>query len=258
MFTKIVIKKIIVDMSNLYLIFSNVLVMITLFDNILAECGCNKIKRSDFETPTKKIEKFDTNFVENDISSGHQQCSASANYPQILQFAHDEMVKIAEGDYLIGTSEPQFPEDNESPERSVHVNQFFIDKYEVSNAEFARFVTSTGYVTYAEKFGDSFVFEKFLTEEVREKYKDFRAMRAPWWYKVNNTFWRQPEGEGSSINDRKNHPVVHVSWIDATAFCEFKNKRLPTESEWEVACRGGKRSKLFPWGNKLTPRDQHW
>lgn len=244
-------------MCNLYLIFSNVLVLIALFDNVLAECGCHKIKRSDFKT-TKEIEKFDINFVGNDISSGHQQCSASANDPQILQFAHDEMVKIAEGDYFIGTSEPQFLEDNESPERSVHVNQFFIDKYEVSNAEFARFVTSTGYVTYAEKFGDSFVFEQFLTEEVREKYKDFRALRAPWWYKVNNTFWRQPEGEESSINDRLNHPVVHVSWVDATAFCEFKNKRLPTEPEWEVACRGGKRSKNFPWGNKLTPRDQHW
>lgn len=247
-------------MHYLFRFYVRILVLITLYNLVYSDCGCNKIQRSEFEISVKVPKPADTDTGASDISNDipSEFCPISKKEPQILKFAHDEMVKIAEGDYFIGTNEPKFPEDHEFPERTAHVNQFYIDKFEVSNTEFDKFVKSTGYVTYAEKFGDSFIFEDFLTPEIREKYKDFRVVSAPWWYKINNTFWKQPEGAGSSVHDRLDHPVVHVSWFDASAFCEWKNKRLPTESEWEVACRGGKKSKLYPWGNKLTPKNEHW
>lgn len=143
-------------------------------------------------------------------------------------------------------------------EKVVHVDEYHIDKYAVSNAQFDEFVETTGYITHAEKFGDSFVFDGILTDSQKHEYSNSRVMGAQWWYKINNTFWRQPEGITSTIHHRMDHPVVHVSWLDASSFCKWKNKRLPSEIEWEVACRGGKKNKLFPWGNKLKPKNQHW
>ncbi|GLV38750.1 uncharacterized protein CBL_05749 [Carabus blaptoides fortunei] len=132
------------------------------------------------------------------------------------------------------------------------------DKYEVSNQKFTEFIIKTGYKTEAEIFGDSFVFEKLVSDEEKEKYKDFRAVSAPWWIKMEGVNWMKPEGPNSDIKSRMNHPVVHVSWNDAVKYCEYLNKRLPTEAEWEMACRGGLKQKLYPWGNKLMPKDQHW
>lgn len=77
------------------------------------------------------------------------------------------------------------------------------------------------------------------------------------WYKIKGASWKNPEGPESNIDDRLTHPVIHVSWKDAVNYCQWKNKRLPSEAEYEAACRGGKRGKLFPWGNKLMPKDEH-
>lgn len=211
---------------------------------VCGDCGCNKIERSGIEIVS------DT--TKSDVSS--ESCPKST----ILDLMHGDMVKIEEGDYFIGTNEPIFEKDRELPLTKVHTKAFYIDQYEVSNAQFDEFVKSTGYVTQAEKFGDSYVFKGLLSESTQDKYQENRVLQAQWWYVINNTYWNQPEGDGSSINERMNHPVVHVSWFDAVEYCKWKNKRLPTEIEWEVACRGGRKNKLYPWGNKLMPGDQHW
>ncbi|XP_074908734.1 formylglycine-generating enzyme isoform X2 [Buteo buteo] len=145
------------------------------------------------------------------------------------------MVAIPGGVFTMGTDEPEIHQDGEGPARRVHVNSFYMDQYEVSNEEFERFVNSTGYVTEAEKFGDSFVFEGMLSEEVKADIHQA----------VSNTAGMD-------------HPVLHVSWNDAVAFCTWAGKRLPTEAEWEYSCRGGLENRLFPWGNKLQPKGQHY
>lgn len=160
--------------------------------------------------------------------------------------------------YILGTNYPVFPEDRESPERSIIVEGFFLDKFEVSNGDFDRFVRETSYVTEAESFGDSFVFGGFLDEPTKELYHDYRVLQAEWWYRVNGTDWRHPNGPQSNINGQEDLPVVHVSWNDATAYCEWRNKRLPTEDEWEAACRGKKQRRLFPWGDNLMAKKRHW
>lgn len=208
---------------------------------ISCNCGCGAIKRSHFG-------------VISEIGISNDFCLK----PQTPNLIHDQMVKIEKGEYSIGTDNPIFKNDQESPLKNVDVEEFYIDQYEVSNANFADFIENTGYVTYAEKFGDSFVFEGLLSESLRRRFYSNRVINAPWWYKINNTFWRQPEGEGTSIVNKMDHPVVHVSWFDAIEFCKWRNKRLPTEIEWEVACRGGKKNRLYPWGNKLNPGNQHW
>lgn len=197
-----------------------------------------------------------------------------------------KMFKINAGTYSIGTNNPVFIADGEGPKREVILDSFYIDKFEVSNEEFATFVRTTGYITEAESFGDSFVFEGLLTQNIKDKINE-TVVQAPWWTPVKQASWQHPEGSDSNITckckrekfeyfvhrihkavfinliiirkylDRMDHPVVHVSWHDAVAYCNWIRKRLPTETEWEVACRGGLSDRLYPWGNKLMPNNQH-
>uniref|UniRef100_A0A8D0DPY1 Sulfatase modifying factor 2 n=1 Tax=Salvator merianae TaxID=96440 RepID=A0A8D0DPY1_SALMN len=120
------------------------------------------------------------------------------------------------------------------------------------------FVREQKYKTEAEKFGWSFVFEDFVSEELKKKVTQ-RLETAPWWLPIEKAFWRQPSGPGSGIGGRMGYPVLHVSWNDAHAFCAWKGKRLPTEEEWEFAARGGLQNRLYPWGNKfLANRSNLW
>jgi formylglycine-generating enzyme required for sulfatase activity len=144
--------------------------------------------------------------------------------------------------------------DGEGPVRRVRVSPFRLDACAVSNARFAAFVLATGHVTDAERFGWSLVFAGLLSPDAPPA----RALPgSPWWRLVQGADWGHPEGSGSDVAGRLDHPVVHVSWRDAVAFCHWAGGRLPTEAEWEYAARGGLEGKRFPWGDELTPDRQH-
>ncbi|CAG0901551.1 unnamed protein product, partial [Cyprideis torosa] len=165
------------------------------------------------------------------------------------------MKLIPEGSFRMGTDQPIFPDDQESPAREVLVNEFWMDETEVSNEMFTAFVNATGHKTAAEEFGNSFVLEGLLSEETKARITQ-QVAAAPWWLPVEGASWRHPEGPDSDIEDRLSHPVVHVSWTDAVAYCTWVGRRLPTEAEWERACRGGLQDRLYPWGNNWKPKNE--
>jgi formylglycine-generating enzyme len=160
------------------------------------------------------------------------------------------------GSFLMGSHDKRFPDDGEGPVREVTVTAFAIACHAVSNLQFADFVRQTGYTTDAERYGWSFVFEGLLSEEATRAAAS-RAAETPWWVVVLHAYWAQPEGPHSSILDRPDHPVVHVSWNDAKAYCLWSGTRLPTEAEWEMAARGGLKQAIFPWGDELTPAGEN-
>jgi formylglycine-generating enzyme required for sulfatase activity len=167
------------------------------------------------------------------------------------------MIYVPEGTFLMGTnSDEGFPSDGEGPARKVKINGFYIDPCAVTNEEFKTFVEETGYKTEAEVFGWSFVFYSFLSLETAKKVESI-IPEMPWWAGVQGACWNKPEGPDSSIIDRMNHPVVHISWNDAMAYCKWAGKRLPSEAEWEYAARGGLEQKRYPWGDELTPNGEH-
>jgi formylglycine-generating enzyme len=150
-----------------------------------------------------------------------------------------------------------FPLDGEGPVRPVTLSPFDIDTYPVTNRDFAAFVEGTGYQTEAERFGWSFVFWMQLPPDHLDELVEDTVAAAPWWCKVAGSSWKHPEGPGSSIDTRLDHPVVHISWNDAAAYAAWAGKSLPTEAQWEYAARGGLEQKLYPWGDELTPDGQH-
>lgn len=142
------------------------------------------------------------------------------------------------------------PGDGEGPTRRVEVDAFRIAAATVTNAEFAAFVRATSYITDAERFGSSFVFYLQVAPEQRAAARAVVA-EVPWWLPVADASWQRPEGSGSHVHERGEHPVVHVSWHDAMAYCTWAGARLPSESEWERAARGGLGGKRFAWGDEL-------
>lgn len=154
----------------------------------------------------------------------------------------------------MGSATPRYAIDRDSPRRRVRLDPFALGATTVTNRLFARFVKESGYRTTAEQEGWSFVFQLFLRDPGRHPH---HAPGTPWWRRVTGADWAHPEGPESSIEDRLDHPVVHVSWLDAAAFAQFTGTLLPTEAQWEHAARGGLKRARFPWGNDMCPGGRH-
>src|SRR3954467_9697716 len=165
------------------------------------------------------------------------------------------MVLLGGATFRMGSDDAfAYPDDGEGPPHDVELDAFWIDACAVSNADFAAFVDATGYLTDAQRFGWSFVFAGLLPDD----HPETRGVAAaPWWRQVLGATWSHPDGPRSSLDDRLEHPVVHVSHADALAYCAWAGKRLPTEAEWEFAARGGLTAQAFPWGDELEPGGEH-
>jgi formylglycine-generating enzyme len=141
--------------------------------------------------------------------------------------------------------------DGEAPVHPVTVSPFAIAPTTVTNAEFAEFVEATGHRTDAERFGSSAVFHMAVRADASDIVGAIPGIE--WWIEARGAEWAHPAGAASSWRDIAEHPAVHVSWLDAQAYCAWSGTRLPREAEWEFAARGGHAGRRFPWGDALEP-----
>lgn len=157
-------------------------------------------------------------------------------------------------------SDHHYPE--EAPAHKVALNGFWIDKYLVTNAQFQKFAKATGYVTFAERPANPDHYPGAKPELLQPASTVFvkpaclisKDNHYNWWHYVSGANWRYPEGAGSSIKGREQHPVVHLAYEDVEAYAKWIGKELPIEAEWEFAARGGLEGAAFAWGDELNPK----
>ncbi|WP_224488742.1 formylglycine-generating enzyme family protein [Robertkochia flava] len=205
--------------------------------------------------------------------------ASSSDVTQMAPDPPEDMVYIPGGQFTMGAPESDrqaWP--HEKPAHPVKVTPFFIDKTEVTNAQFAAFTAATGYKTIAERAID---WEALKTQVPPGTPKPHDSVLQPgslvfkqpeqpvanlqdysqWWIWKTGANWRHPKGPESTIEGLEDHPVVHIAYEDAVAYCEWVGRRLPTEAEWEFAARGGLLKERYPWGDdreKLEISNNSW
>jgi sulfatase modifying factor 1 len=207
---------------------------------ILSGCdsgsGTSEAKEESFNEPDTPIVTMDTSWTNN-------------------------MVWIPGGSYMRGSESGQ---GDEKPVREISISGFWLDATEVTNDQFSEFVEETGYVTVAERRPDPSQFPGVDPSLLKAGGIVFKPPGEPvslrnhyaWWTYVAGANWRHPTGPGSDIQGKGHYPVVQMAWEDAVAYAQWAGKRLPSESEWEYAARGGIAGNEFIWGNEVTPNDQ--
>ncbi len=201
-------------------------------------------------------------------SCDHTTNSRKKNTVQIVIDSIPEgMVWIPEGSFYQGALvSDTLAMNHEKPRHLVTIDSFLIDVTEVTNAQFSKFVNETNYITLAERPVDWNEIKKQLPLNTPKPHDSllqpgslvFRNRPngvanlydfSQWWSWKTGANWKQPQGEGSTIVGKENHPVVHIAYQDALAYCKWAGRELPTEAQWEYAASGGLKNAMFPWGN---------
>ena len=238
--------------------------------------GCHSKPKTSDISPVKKADLISKNDTLNCCSSGlpaRLVLKANENQQSVSRYGikstYDGMSFIPEGSFVMG-GDSIWGRPDEFPKHGVKISSFYMDKHEVTNAQFRAFVEATGYVATAEQMLDWEEIKKQLPLGTPKPadiilVASSLVFSAPnhavplnnssvWWKWLPGANWRRPEGPQSSIERKDNYPVVQVSWNDAQAYAKWVGKRLPTEAEWEYAARGGKLKSIYPWGDQ--PIDQ--
>ncbi len=231
-------------------------------------------RRDSAARPTAATDSKEQDAVRPGVGKAPERNSVSSAKPPVSNDPRlKNMVWIPGGKFTMGALDT-IPD--EFPPHDVELNGFWMDAAEVTNRQYSEFVSATGYVTTAERPpelrsvqpGSDFENAKILPEfnkpgsicsmplSSRDDIDPNKGAYS-WWQYVPGADWKHPEGPDSGINDRMNYPVVHVSWLDATAYCEWAGKQLPTEAQWEHAARGRRANATYPWGNDRNP-DGKW
>ncbi len=229
----------------------------------LTVLGCN--------SPKEKSAEHDSE-MHHDHDKGHYEqpkrqipVDTSRSITTLPDSSLGEMVKIEGGVFIMGGS-GELTRPDEFPKHEVEVSSFYMDIHEVTNRQFREFVDATGYLTIAERKPD---WEELKTQLPPGTPKPADDVLVPgsmvfdpkdevvnlsnyfqWWSWLPGTDWQHPNGPNTNIEGKDDHPVVHICWFDAVAYCEWRGGRLPTEAEWEWAARGGLVEKRYPWGDE--------
>lgn len=196
---------------------------------------------------------------------------------QPTEIAPKGMRWIPSGEFTMGSQhlEADF---NEMQLERVKIKGFWMDETEVTNAQFQQFAEETGYITLAERSVDWEVFKKNFPPDTPRPPDSilaagslvFTPTEYPvnlnqfdlWWTWTTGASWQHPEGPNSNLEGRENHPVIHIAYEDALAYCDWAGKRLPTEAEWEFAAKGRRTQPKYVWGNETlspsTPQANTW